>query len=214
MGRKTRGQDRLPPEHPDPSVWAGPGKAGLKRGRSQAELGPRRLPRTLPAGASGAGPEAALGAAPPRPGRAPGGGPADRPRVSRGCTERVGPSKRAQPAVAPGRSARGQVPAGPSCDQQAYRPVCSNPQSQVTRMGLTFACRTCRCFSRPGTVENQGPKKRHTRIHTLRRVKPQHIKEIHTRRKVDLNQERKVNHTPHSLYALTSLHLPRIASSS
>ena len=152
MGRKTRGQDRLPPEHPDPSVWAGPGKAGLKRGRSQAELGPRRLPRTLPAGASGAGPEAALGAAPPRPGRAPGGGPADRPRVTRECTDRADPSKRAQPAVAPGRSARGQVPAGPSCDQQAYRPVCSNPQSQVTRMGLTFACRTCLCFSRPGTV--------------------------------------------------------------
>ena len=90
----TGPRDRLPPEPPDPSLWAGPGKAGLKRGRSQAELGPRRLPRTLPAGAGGAGPEMALGAAPPRPGRCPGGGPADCPRVSRECTGRADPSKR------------------------------------------------------------------------------------------------------------------------
>jgi hypothetical protein len=47
----------------------------------------------------------------------------------------------------------------------------------------------------PGRLQTKGLKKRCTRIHTLRRVKPQHIKEIHTRRKVDLNQERKVNHT-------------------
>ena len=113
-GARHGWRDRLPPEHPDPSLWAGPGKAGLKRGRSQAELGPRRLPRTLPAGAGGAGPAVALGAAPPRPGRCPGGGPADRPRVSRECTGRADPSKRPQCAVVPVRPARGQVPAGSS----------------------------------------------------------------------------------------------------
>jgi hypothetical protein len=42
--------------------------AGLKRGRSQAELGPRRFPGTLPAGASGAGPEHGLGRGPTTPG--------------------------------------------------------------------------------------------------------------------------------------------------
>jgi hypothetical protein len=93
-GARHGWRDRLPPEHPDPSLWAGPGKAGLTRGRSQAELGPRRLPRTLLAGAGGAGPDTALGVAPPRPGRVPGGGPADCPRVSRECTGRADPSKR------------------------------------------------------------------------------------------------------------------------
>jgi hypothetical protein len=82
--RRTRGvqdpewQHRLPPAHAGPSLWVGPGKAGLKRGRSQAGLGPRCLPRTLLAGAGGAGRTTALGATPPRPGRCPGGGPAGR----------------------------------------------------------------------------------------------------------------------------------------
>ncbi len=81
-GARTGRRDRTPLEHPGPSLWAEPGKAGMKQGGGQAELGPRRLPRTLPAGAGGAGPETALGgapAAPPRPGRYPGGGPADCP---------------------------------------------------------------------------------------------------------------------------------------
>jgi hypothetical protein len=62
-GARPGRRDRLPPEHPDPSLWAGPGKAGLKRGRSQAELGPRRLPRTLPAGPAAQGLNMALCAA-------------------------------------------------------------------------------------------------------------------------------------------------------
>jgi hypothetical protein len=97
-GRKTRAAGQTPPRtprrDPGPSLWVWQGKAGLKWGRHQAELGPRRLPRTLLAGASGAGPEEALGAAPPRPGRCPGGEPADCQRVSRECTGRAGQSKR------------------------------------------------------------------------------------------------------------------------
>ena len=56
----------------------------------------------------------ALGAAPPRPGRVPGGGPADCSEVSRECTGRADPSKRPQRAVVPDRPARDQAPAGPS----------------------------------------------------------------------------------------------------
>jgi hypothetical protein len=67
----------------------------------------------VPAGAGGAGPYAALGAAPPRPGRCPGGGPADC-RESAGVYRPGRTVQAAQGAVVPGRPARGQVPAGSS----------------------------------------------------------------------------------------------------
>ncbi len=90
-GRRT-GQcaaGQTPPGSRQPALRVGPGKPGLKRGRSQAWPEPRGLPGTLSGRAAAWGRHRPW-ARPTTPGEPPGGGPAGRPRASRGCTGRAG----------------------------------------------------------------------------------------------------------------------------
>jgi hypothetical protein len=113
-GVHDQGAGQTPPGTPRPFSVGRAGEGGTETGTQPGRTWATPTPQDASRGASGAGPVAALDAAPPRPGRVPGGGPADRPRVSRECTGRVDPSKRAQTAVVPDRLARGQVLASPS----------------------------------------------------------------------------------------------------
>lgn len=86
-GQCAAGQTPSGSRQPAPRV--GPGKTGLKRGRRQAWPEPRGRPGTLPGRAAAQGRQR-LWARPTTLGEPPGGGPAGRPRASRGCTGRAG----------------------------------------------------------------------------------------------------------------------------